>query len=196
MAKCQLVSVYTATTIAFVNSNPDTLTDSASGFAGIAVGASIVITGSTDNNKPVTVASVIAGTITLVGGDALTAEIAGDLVSLTITVQFSPIRSAPPAQRYDYGAVELISKISGTRFEYSNFKKFYDEVTVNNESKAHARQYEAWREHQTSLTYTPNLDNSVVYYTCKLVNESVPLEMRPDSLWDTAFHGTLQIREV
>ena len=74
----------TADTIAFVDSGPDTLTDSGSGFldAGFVVGQSITITGSTSNNKTVTIATVVAGTITLVAADELVAEIAGDTVTI------------------------------------------------------------------------------------------------------------------
>lgn len=195
--KCSLTSVYTAKTIAFVNSNPDTITDSANGLlaAGIAAGVPIAITGSVSNNKTVTAAAVTAGTITLIGTDELTEESAGNIVTLTTAVQFSPIVSDPPLQKYDYGNVVLVSKITGTRWEYSNFKKFYDEVTLNNESKAHALQYEAWREYQVPLTYNPNTDEGTTY-TVNIINESVPLEMRPETLWDTVFEGTLKLRET
>lgn len=74
----------TANTIAFVDSDPDTLTDTGNGFinAGFVVGQKITITGSTSNNKTVTIATVEAGTITLISTDTLTAEIAGDVVTI------------------------------------------------------------------------------------------------------------------
>jgi len=74
----------TATTIAFVNSNPDTITDSGSGFvtAGFQAGQTITVTGSVSNNNTFTIASVAAGTITLVAGDSLTAESAGATVTI------------------------------------------------------------------------------------------------------------------
>jgi hypothetical protein len=77
----------TATTIAFVDSNPDTITDSGDGFltAGFEAGMKIVVTGAGEsgNNATFTIASVVAGTITLGGSDALTAESA----SASITIQ-------------------------------------------------------------------------------------------------------------
>lgn len=53
-----------------------TITDSASGFvdAGFAAGQSLIIEGSTSNDGMYTILSVIAGTITLVVADALSAE--------------------------------------------------------------------------------------------------------------------------
>jgi len=75
---------YTATTIAFVNSNPDTLTDTANNFLNknLKAGMRISISGSTSNDGNYTIATVVAGTITLVAGDALTAEVAGDIVTI------------------------------------------------------------------------------------------------------------------
>lgn len=65
------------TTIAFVNSNPDTITDSASGFltAGFEPGQIIIVTTTSGTNDGVyTIASVAAGTITLIAADSLTTE--------------------------------------------------------------------------------------------------------------------------
>lgn len=75
-------TVVTDTSIAFVDSNPDTITDSNNGLAGFSVGDRVKISGSTSNNKVVTVATVAAGTLTLIAGDSLTAEAAGDTVTL------------------------------------------------------------------------------------------------------------------
>lgn len=75
----------TAITIAFVDSDPDTITDSDSGFvaAGFKVGMAIVVSGSTSNDGTYTLAGVAAGTLTLDAGDSLTGEIAGDSVTIT-----------------------------------------------------------------------------------------------------------------
>jgi len=65
------------TTIAFVNSDPDTITDSGSGFltAGFEAGQIIVITTTSGTNDGTyTIASVAAGTITLIAADSLTTE--------------------------------------------------------------------------------------------------------------------------
>jgi len=76
---------YTNTTIAFVNSNPDTITDSANGFVtqGFKVGDIITVSGTVNNNRTYTIATVVAGTLTLVTTDAVTAEGAGGSFTLT-----------------------------------------------------------------------------------------------------------------
>lgn len=78
----------TAATIAFVNSNPDTITDSGNGFvtAGFKRGQTITITGSVSNNGTFTIASVTAGTITLISTDSLTAESAGASVTIATAI--------------------------------------------------------------------------------------------------------------
>lgn len=75
----------TASTIAFVNSNPDTITDSGNGFvtAGFVAGDIITVSGTVNNNKTYTAQTVVAGTITLVSTDAVTAEGAGSSFTLT-----------------------------------------------------------------------------------------------------------------
>jgi hypothetical protein len=72
-------------TIAFVNSNPDTITDSNNGFvtAGFTAGDIIRVSGSRLNDGLYTVATVVAGTITLVGGNTLFT----DAASVTVTVE-------------------------------------------------------------------------------------------------------------
>jgi hypothetical protein len=76
----------TGTTIAFVNSNPDTITDSGNGFitAGFRAGQKITVSGATNpgNNATFTIRNVTAGTITLLSTDALTAEAAGASVTI------------------------------------------------------------------------------------------------------------------
>ena len=71
-----------ATTIAFVDSDPDTITDSGSGFvtAGFQSYQQIVVNGSTSNNGIYTAETIAAGTLTLASTDSLTAEVAGDTV--------------------------------------------------------------------------------------------------------------------
>ncbi len=74
----------TAATIAFVNSNPDTITDTGNGFltAGFKVNDTINVSGSTSNDGDYTIATVAAGTITLVASDTLTAETLGATVTI------------------------------------------------------------------------------------------------------------------
>jgi hypothetical protein len=68
----------TADTIAFVASS-GTITDSASGFvtAGFAAGQSLIVEGTSNNDGIFTIASVVAGTITLSASDTLVDESAG-----------------------------------------------------------------------------------------------------------------------
>jgi hypothetical protein len=82
-----LAATKTATTIAFINSNPDTITDSGNGFltAGFEAGMSITISGATNagNNSTFRIVTVAAGTLTLDIADSLTAEAAGASVTIT-----------------------------------------------------------------------------------------------------------------
>lgn len=82
----QLTVKRRAATIAF-NENTeaaDTITDSASGFlvAGFQAGDQITVSGSVSNDGTYTVASVTAGTITLLGRNDLTTEASGATVKL------------------------------------------------------------------------------------------------------------------
>lgn len=92
-------TTYEASTIAFVDSGPDTITDSGNGFvtAGFVIGDKIVISGSASNNGVYTVANVAAGTITLDAGDALVAESVGANVTITVnkgTIIYSGVEIA------------------------------------------------------------------------------------------------------
>lgn len=70
---------YTADTIAFVDSNPDTITDSASGFvtAGFVSGQTLIVEGTSSNDGIYIINTVVAGTITLTAAGSLSAEGAG-----------------------------------------------------------------------------------------------------------------------
>lgn len=74
--------------IAFVDSGPDTITDSGSGFvsAGFVAGDMIQVTNATQsaNNIIYTIASIVAGTITLITTDTVTTENA-DATEITLT---------------------------------------------------------------------------------------------------------------
>jgi hypothetical protein len=77
----------TASTIAFVDSNPDTITDSGSGFGSFTAGDRIVVSGSGSNDGTYTIATAAAGTLTLIAGDALVAESAGASVTISVVGQ-------------------------------------------------------------------------------------------------------------
>lgn len=76
--------IITGTTIAFVSGSPATITDSANGFtaAGFTAGQKISVTGSDDNTGTWTIATVADGTLTLVAGEVLVAEGAGDRITI------------------------------------------------------------------------------------------------------------------
>lgn len=83
----QLQAKLRAATIAFNENTPaaDTITDSGNGFlvAGFQSGDQITVAGSASNNGTYTIASVTAGTITLLDRNDLTTEAAGATVKLT-----------------------------------------------------------------------------------------------------------------
>lgn len=70
---------YTASTISFADTNPDTILDSANGFitAGFESGNVISVSGTASNNRKFTIGSVTAGVITLISDDAVVVEAAG-----------------------------------------------------------------------------------------------------------------------
>lgn len=74
----------TGTTFAFVDSDPDTITDSGNGFVtgGFVAGDTISVSGTDSNDDEYTIdtGGVAAGTLTLIGADTLVAEGAGDSV--------------------------------------------------------------------------------------------------------------------
>ena len=82
----QLTVKRRAATIAFVenDADADTITDSGNGFliAGFQAGDQITVSGSTSNDGTYTVASVTAGTITLLARNDLTTEAAGATVKI------------------------------------------------------------------------------------------------------------------
>lgn len=82
---------YTASTIAFNNANPDTITDSASGFGSFENGTEILISGSSSNDGAYTINTAAAGTLTLQTADSLTAESVGN--SIVVTVISYPVAS-------------------------------------------------------------------------------------------------------
>lgn len=77
----QAASLVATTGIAFVNSNPDTITDASSRFvtSGFTAGMYITVSNSDLNNDTfrIDTGGVAAGTLTLIAGDALNAEGAG-----------------------------------------------------------------------------------------------------------------------
>lgn len=99
----------TGTTIAFVDSNPDTITDSGNGFitAGFQVGQSIIITGSVSNNATRTITAVSAGSITV--AESLVAEAAGATVTIVAAFIGKVLRTDPVT-----GALPAVSGVNLT----------------------------------------------------------------------------------
>lgn len=75
------------TTISFTEDGPDTILDSGFDFvkAGFLPNKNVVVSGSTSNDGSYLVDTVGRGTLTLDGGESLTAEVAGDLVTIIQT---------------------------------------------------------------------------------------------------------------
>lgn len=88
------------TGIAFVDSDPDTITDTGNGFitAGFEAGQKITVSGAAQagNNADFTIATVAAGTITLIAGDALTVEGASNTITIRAEVRLTTKSDAWP----------------------------------------------------------------------------------------------------
>lgn len=104
----------TETTIAFVDSDPDTITDSDNGFidAGFEAG-SITISGSANNNGDFTIEreGIAAGTLTLITSDSLTAEGAGATVTLKQYEQYDVVHVGDWARDNMYLKIDLVERI-------------------------------------------------------------------------------------
>ena len=85
---------YTADTIAFVDSGPDTITDSASQFVAEGFVADMPITtDSSGNAGPFRINTAAVGPLTLVSTDAVTAALAGSDVTITSDDSFGYLPS-------------------------------------------------------------------------------------------------------
>lgn len=123
----------TASTIAFVDSDPDTITDSGSGFvtAGFAAGMTIIVSGAGESGNNGTfhnITTVAAGTTTLASSDELTAESLGESVT---------IKSASVALPSDYNrGLSFVSSVSqDQRLNlYSSFHKLLRKYPLLNEA--------------------------------------------------------------
>ena len=124
--------VISGTTIAFVDSDPDTITDSGSGFvtAGFAAGMPITVSGAGEDDNNTTfrdIATVAAGTITLQSGDSLTAELAGESVIIR-----SPCVALP--SDYNRGLAFVASVSQGNRIKiYTSFHKLLRKYSLLND---------------------------------------------------------------
>ena len=123
----------TASTIAFVDSGPDTITDSGNAFvtSGFAAGMTIIVSGageSANNGTYHNIATVAAGTITLASSAELTAESAGESVT---------IKSASVALPSDYNrGLHFVTSVSKDRriTLYSSFHKLLRRYPLLNQT--------------------------------------------------------------
>lgn len=87
--------------IAFVDSGPDTITDTGDGFitAGFEAGQKITVTGAAQagNNTRFTIATVAKGTITLISTDAVTTEGASNYITIRAEVRLTTRSTAWPS---------------------------------------------------------------------------------------------------
>jgi hypothetical protein len=108
------VHTITGTTIAFVDSDPDTITDSGNGFitAGFEAG-SITVSGSANNNGDFTVdrEGIAAGTLTLISSDSLTAEAAGATVTINQFEQYDVVKVGDWARENMYLKIDVVERI-------------------------------------------------------------------------------------
>jgi len=185
-------------TIAFLDSNPDTITDSESRFAdgGFIAGQNVTVVDSTSNDGTYLVASVITSTIVLDAGESLTAESAGAYLTIgSVDFTFSPLVDSgyaiPEARdRRIYEGPNgnlIINEIS----EHGRW-----EMPVNNIAKADFDKVETWWRNMLKLTYTPDTDSPGTVHYVRIVNEECPLDMMFGTGWATKYEGMLILEEV
>lgn len=97
---------YTADTISFADSDPDTILDSASGFGDLQAGQTIVISGSASNDGVYVIATSATDTLTLQSSDSLTVEAAGE--NITIYAVSYPVAS-------DWGRTHTLADYTSNR---------------------------------------------------------------------------------
>jgi len=106
------------TDIAFNNLDPDTITGPAGIFAGFLIDDKIMVVGSASNDGIYTIATVAAGTLTLVASDQLTTEAAGASVTVTTGVlvrvnapdPITDVQFATTLGTWDGGAGKIFTK--------------------------------------------------------------------------------------
>jgi len=133
-------SLLSKITIAFTDDDPDTITDSDDGFvaAGFQINDKIRVEGSTSNDGEYTIAGVAVGVLTLIAADTLTAEIAGDTVSIIelptkyvsgpwIYSDEIDILDAADADDWDYLQCDnVVVDVSGSKIYCEILVSYYD----------------------------------------------------------------------
>jgi hypothetical protein len=124
--------LYTAATIAFNDANPDTITDSANGFGSFASGMQVLVSGSTSNDGTYTVQTAAAGTLTLQSADNLTAEAAGESVTVTA------INYAVPS---DWARTFALMDVDNSTFLVPDDSVSFDEIDPDQSRTANPTHY-------------------------------------------------------
>lgn len=167
---------YNASTIAFVDSDPDTITDSANGFGDFQNVMQVLVSGSDSNDGTYTVDTAAAGTLTLQSSDSLTAEAAS--ASITITAITYPVTS-------DWGRTIDLMDTTNNRILIEDNMRAFDEddpdADTTNTLHSYALQGEAYRFHfipageykvrerywKVPTTLTANTDTSDLPIECE-----------------------------
>lgn len=157
-----------ASTIAFVDSNPDTITDSGSAFltSGFAAGQTIRVSGSASNNGVFTIATVVAGTITLIAGDSLAVESAGASVIIT---------SADTAGVLD----KLIANYDTTLWEFNDSTDVWDEISAA-DAKINADVKMNFTGHQDVMMCMNGIDDLFVLSGSAVITPTMSTDFAPE----------------
>lgn len=176
-----------ARTITFVNSNPDTIIDSGSGFvtAGFEAGDIVVVGGSSSNDGKYGIASVATGTLTLETYEEVTAEILVNDTDLKLYAKPSNIwnyKYSKPSDCLDIIAVEETTIYNQPNWDVEGDYIVTDEISEDDQIAIE------YIKHPTKFT-----SPFVTCFTLKLAAElAIPItndKTLKDSLL-TEFHRT------
>lgn len=126
----------------------------------------------------------MAGTLTLV-----------DSAPSPNTITLSPLAGVQPDRNVSTGNI-IKEGITGALYVYKRWQKIKHYLEFNNVSKADADVVNGWCRLGTSLTYTPDTDNSGVTYQVKIINDGSAFDWMPNTIADTKFQGSLLLREI
>lgn len=165
-----VANTYTANTIAFVDSGPDTITDSANGLGGFRQGDILIVTGSASNDGQYTIAGVAPGVITLIASDSLVNEAAGP--NFTLKSSGMSLVSVPANTLCD---LRFFGQFSGKDIRYlmgagdtsddpdKNQTSLYFTDNPNNWATANSGVMQIGPSDGTDITGILQKDNLVVY---------------------------------
>lgn len=111
------------------------------------------------------------------------------------TITLSNLSVSPPLLGKDRKVVENVTE-DGTLFQDIVFNKLRHSLIVNAVSKTDADNINGWWSAGTTITYTPDTANSGTTYSVKIINSEIPLGWMPDTVADSFFEGTIQVRQI